>query len=167
MGFTTKRGRPRGEGAKADKPKRVLARHQEVLDFMFAKGIITDEELWAGMHLRWLYTLKFGAPGVSAAEMEHFYGREIKIEDPEWQEAREKEYGEAINKLRELKAHKLVMNITIFNAVPQFMGGLSLKNSGNAAIKHKEFKLFIEGLNMLCKLWGRENSRYNNNNNNK
>ena len=113
------------------------------------------------MHLRWLYTLKFGSPNIAAGDMEIFYGRELKLEDPIWQEHREREYKQAINSLREIKAHKLVMNIAIFNIYPKFLDGvISLKNNKRAVENHKEFKLVINGLDIMCKLWGKSNSRY-------
>ena len=160
MGFSTRRGRP-PKKKELPKPKKTLAQNQEILDVLYKKSLITDEELWAGLHLRWLYTLKFGAPNIKAAEMSHFYGRELRAEDPQWQAARGKEYILAINELRQIKAHKLVMNIAIFDLCPAFLGDIiSLKNQQQAVRNHREFRLVINGLSLLCKLWGRDNSRY-------
>jgi len=98
------------------------------------------------LHLRWLYTIKFGAPGVSAVNLEHFYGRDLKIEDEDWRESREKEYLRAIIELKSLYADKIVMNVAVFDRM------INLKSR-----KINEIEILQSGLTQLCKLWGRQN----------
>ena len=76
LSFSKKRGRPRVEKEKNDygtlelRNKRLLELTTEPLDLCFKKQLITIEEHEAGIRLRWLYTLKFGSPDISAYSFE-------------------------------------------------------------------------------------------------
>src|SRR5262245_3053505 len=103
--FPKKRGRPRLQRPLRDTgtPELVMKRLKqetaEALDLCLERDIITLDRHWCGVHLRWLYTLRYGAPGVRAIDPKHFGGRETKTDDPTWRALREMEYNEAILKL--------------------------------------------------------------------
>src|SRR5271154_1852352 len=103
--FPRRRGRPRSaqRGSDSGTPelvmKRLLGETAESLDLCLERGIITRQQHWCGIHLRWLYTLRYGAPGVRAVDPTHLGGTEISLDDPEWRSAREKEYHDAMKKL--------------------------------------------------------------------
>lgn len=171
MSFTSKRG-PKAksnaaltviEGGKtaeqlAELPKKVIRINNEPIDICFAKDLITNEEHWAAIHFRWLYTLRFGAPLVSALNLERINGKENIKNDEKWQEMREREYAMAVEKLRKAGALKTVMNVAVFNIMPKFLinkGSLSKKNINN---NYSEFLKLKEGLAALTEMW-REISR--------
>lgn len=154
--FTSKRGRPKtidnniiDKGSWQLQARKKLGQTTEALDLCFQKGIISENELWAGGRLRWLYSIKFGSPNISAVDLRHFYGHEIKITDPDWQERREDEYREAIRELKGYKLHKLVINVAIFNHRLEFLNG--------GKVRYKDTKDLRDGLDLLCELWGRQN----------
>lgn len=92
----------------------------------------------AAMHFRWLYTIKFGAPNITAVSLEHFYGREIKREEnQEWLQEREAEYNQAMQELIQIKAYKKILNVAVFNHPPA----------------KPSRKLLVEGLNLLVTIF--------------
>ena len=98
--------------------KRAHDETEEALDLCLTKGLITQEQHWCGIHLRWLYTLRYGAPGVRAVDPAHVAGLELESDDPKWRELREAEYHEAAGKLHK-KGHLASLNdICIHNERP-------------------------------------------------
>ena len=105
MGFTSRRGRPKSKekmeikgreekdfGTAELQARRAKGLTAEPIDKCKEKNIISDEQYGAALHFRWLYTLRFGAPGVSAIDLDGFKGRDIRNNDEIWQSEREKEY---------------------------------------------------------------------------
>jgi len=157
--FPRKRGRPKSTRPAYDSGtpeltmKRLLDETAETLDLCLERGIITAEQHWCGIHLRWLYTLRHGAPGVRAIDPTHLGGIEIKNDDPAWRGAREQEYHEAVGKLK--KYAPLLMNICIYNERPAF---LRPKKSATRATLTEYAKTVSDlrtGLDILARLWGR------------
>ncbi len=135
--------------------KRLLAETSEALDLCLERGIITRQQHWCGVHLRWLYTLRHGAPGVRAVDPTHIGGLEIKHDDPEWRALREKEYHEAIKKLAPKGYAPLLMNICIYNERPKFLhrpksGRITYDRSAHQLIENLR-----AGLDILVRLWDR------------
>ncbi len=167
MSFTSKRGRPPAnmagltliEGGKQEdiKPKiRPKSRiNREPIDICHEKGLISDDQHRAAIHFRWLYSLRFGAPGVSATDYDRMSGRQLRDNDPKWQEEREREYAMAVEKLRMCGALKIVLNLAVFNHVPRYMprGRISRKDY----IHHNlnEIVKLQEGLDILARHWGK------------
>ncbi|MFO0389870.1 MAG: hypothetical protein ACK502_09180 [Alphaproteobacteria bacterium] len=155
--LTRKRGRP-----KIDKPmldsgtaelvmKRLSGETTEALDLCLKRELISKKQHWCGVHLRWLYTLRFGAPGVRAIDTAHLGGTELKLHDNIWLSAREEEYQTALAHLSRSGNTSLVMNICIFNERPVFLKKpASLLTSKNSAATLKQFR---DGLGILEKLW--------------
>lgn len=152
-----KRGRP-----KINKPmydsgtaelilKRLSGETTEALDLCLNRELISKKQHWCGVHLRWLYTLRFGAPGVRAVDTAHLGGTELKLHDTAWVSAREEEYQTALAHLSRSGHTSLVMNICIFNERPIFLKKpASLLTSKSSAATLQRFR---EGLGILEKLW--------------
>ena len=157
--FPRKRGRPKSvhQGPDLGTPelamKRLLGLTAEMLDLCRERGIITDKQHWCGVHLRWLYTLRNGAPNVRAIDLTHIGGMETKIDDPEWRAAREQEYHDAVKKLSVTRHAIQLMNICIYNERPIFLNlkkpkpGIELDEITDA------MHSFRAGLDILVKLW--------------
>ena len=140
--------------------KRLMGVTSEALDLCLERGIITPGQHWCGIHLRWLYTLKYGAPTTRALDTTHLGGMEIRPDNAEWRAAREKEYYEAARKLAHAGYISSVINLCIFNERPKF---LSLHKPLNEKAATDLLKIIDEirsGLEMLCKHWGREAPPY-------
>jgi hypothetical protein len=162
MNFTSKRGRPKQvklqviEGGKQES-RPVIKISREPIDICHQKGIINDNEHLAALHFRWLYTLKFGAPGVSAIDLEREMGRSTRQNDPEWQESREREYAMAVEKLRNTGTLKPVLNMAVFGHFPKYMQPEKASRWQYLAHNYDEILKLREGLDILVKLWGKQN----------
>jgi len=159
--FPRKRGRPKSAriGSDSGTPelamKRLLGETAETLDLCLERSIISKEQHWCGIHLRWLYTLRHGAPSVRAIDPTHLGGLETKLDDPQWREQREKEYHDAIKKLSATGHVPLLMNLCIYNERPKF---LSLKQHITQQRLEQTTEMIEglrDGLNVLVKHWGR------------
>ncbi len=159
--FPRRRGRPRitKPGRDTGTPELVMKRLKqetiEALDLCLERGIITPEQHWCGIHLRWLYTLKHGAPGVRAIDTTHLGGSETKTDDPEWRSSREKEYNEVIEKLSLRKLALPVMNLCIHNERPKFLNLRSVASIKNIKKYDDEIAQIQSGLDILVKHWER------------
>ena len=129
--FIRRRGRPKASrplndgGTPELAMKRLLGETTESLDLCLERGIISRRQHWCGIHLRWLYTLRYGAPGVRAIDPTHLGGMETNLDDPEWRDAREKEYHDAMKTLTGSGHALLLINVCIHNERPKF---LNLRN---------------------------------------
>lgn len=157
--FPRKRGRPRISRPHRDTgtPELVMKRLKqetaEALDLCLERGIITLEQHWCGVHLRWLYTLRHGAPGVRAIDPTHLGGKETKTDDQEWRIAREAEFHEAMRKLMQGNCAAFVINLCIHNERPGF---LRTRGTARNAAKHqREMTKIQEGLELLVRHWER------------
>lgn len=143
---TRKRGRPKSARVEKDmgtpelQYKRAHGETAEALDICLQKGIIDEQQHWCGIHLRWLYTLRYGAPGVRALDPNHIIGVEVKTDDPTWREAREAEYHEAVSRLNKRGVGRILTNICIHNERP------------DPEMVHK----MQDGLDLLVRHWKRK-----------
>lgn len=159
--FHRKRGRPKTIRNETDfgtpelQFKRAHGETAEALDLCLEKGIITPEQHWCGIHLRWLYTLRYGAPGVRALDPNHISGSDIENDDPNWRSAREAEYNEAIGKIAARGYAMLLLNICIYNDRPLFLQ--NPKNHLRANIISVE--RLRDGLDILAKHWRKSGQR--------
>ncbi len=158
ISFSRRRGRPKSNrpmldtGTPETVMKRLMGITTEALDICLEKGIITQQQHWCGMHLRWLYTLRYGVPSVRAtnlSDMENHESKSSDYEDPLWRAAREKEYNDAVNMLTKSGYSLLLINLCVYNDLPQ----LFIIQTGKT-IEYKEITEKISsGLNILIKLW--------------
>ena len=159
--FSRRRGRPKNNRPQIDTGtpetvmKRLLGVTTEALDLCLEREIITKKQHWCGIHLRWLYTLRYGIPNVRATDLSFIGNHEYQSsesEDPLWRSAREKEYNAAIDMLTKSGHALLVMNLCIYNDRPKFLdfaSNTSQKNTKNI----KNAKILREGLDILAILW--------------
>lgn len=149
MAFTTRRGRPPAShrekndlGTPELRKKRVQKQTIEPLDLCLEKGIISELHHWCGIHLRWLYTLRYGAPSVSSRDISDVSHGTIRLDDPEWRALREHEYHEAVHLLHKFKNYTHVMNLAVYHELPAFL---------NASLVQKslEYKAIRDRLNQI------------------
>jgi len=157
--LTRRRGRPKIERPSIDTGtpelvmKRLMGLTAESLDLCLERGIINPEQHWCGIHLRWLYTLRHGAPGVRALDPTHLGGFENKLDNSLWRQEREREYLDALARLHESKHAVHIMNICVFNERLKFLD-LKVEITTQA---YKEIETSINnlrsGLDILISLW--------------
>lgn len=161
-----RRGRPKQSRPSRDMGtpelvmKRLMGETMEALDLCLERGIINDQQHWCGIHLRWLYTLRHGAPGVRAVDPTHLGGITIKNDDPLWRAAREMEYHDAIHLLAGSGHALIIMNLCIYNERPFFLKCSELRQNlpkpdRIAATETAIIKL-REGFDLLLRHWKRK-----------
>ena len=163
MGFSRKRGRPKTQQAKKDygtpqlRAKKNLGITTEPLDLCLSKKLISTEEHEAGIRLRWLYTLRFGSPDISAYRFEPPSSSMHRDDNSEWRKERNLEYDNALNELEKYNAKRIIMNICIFNQRHSFMLPY---NAGTTLLEMKkrknQFAKFKDGTDILVKILGKK-----------
>ena len=157
--FPRKRGRPRSSRPRIDTGtpelviKRLIGDTAEALDLCLERNIITPEQHWCGVHLRWLYTLRYGAPGVRAIDPTHLGGQENKLDDPEWRMAREQEYTEAMKLLYANNIALPIINICIYNDRPHFLNIHAPVTTKSLSAAERSINTLCTGLDILSDLW--------------
>ncbi len=162
ISFSRKRGRPKSNrpmidtGTPETVMKRLLGVTTEVLDLCLEHGIINTRQHWCGIHLRWLYTLRYGVPSVRSTDLSDISSYEYRAtesDDPLWRIAREKEYNEAIGLLNKTGHAILIMNICIYNEKPKFLNFLHNGLQKKYGFTDQNIRKIKEGLDILNKLW--------------
>jgi hypothetical protein len=154
--FPRRRGRPKkhtitdhDKGTPELQAKRVHQLTIEPLDYCLHEQLINDEQHWCGIHLRWLYTLRYGAPSLQALNPAHIRGITNNSDDPDWRTAREQEYTRAINLLGEKGYAQIIVNLCIHHERPDF-----LKKENQHSKKCKEYiDKLRNGLDVLVTDW--------------
>ena len=119
--FSTRRGRPRTRIAAPDKGtpelrvKRAAGITGEAIDLCHRRQLITDSEYWCALHFRWLYTLRFGSPGVQALDLCKTRGNHSPQEDTPWRQARNQEYRQAARLLEAERVLAAVLRVAVFD----------------------------------------------------
>ena len=122
-----KRGRPKSIRPDIDcgtpelQAKRQLHLTSEPLDMCLKQGYINDVQHWCGIHLRWLYTLRYGAPGLRPLAMNALECPGGLSDDSSWRAAREQEYHDALIVLTRHQAARPMLNLCVFNIWPAFL----------------------------------------------
>lgn len=157
--FSNRRGRPKSERPKFDTgtPETVMKRLQgttsEALDLCLERGIINKRQHWCGVHLRWLYTIRYGAPSVSAVQLCYYDGGKGRPEDESWRMQREKEYNDAISQLAKVGQSLLLLNLCVYNERPKFLNySLAEMQQNFESISDSIIRL-RSGLDILSDLW--------------
>lgn len=162
LNFSRRRGRPKTNrplldtGTPETVMKRLLGITTEALDLCLERGIITRQQHWCGIHLRWLYTLRYGVPSAHTTNLTYMESREHKpsdYEDPLWRASREKEYNDAVNMLTRSGYSLLLINLCVYNEFPRIFTSQSAKSLVYKEITEK----ISSGLNVLIKLWKKTN----------
>jgi hypothetical protein len=163
MAFSTTRGRPRTHTDAPDygtpelRMKRMIHATDEPLDLCLQRQLITPAQHRAGLHLRWLYTLRYGAPVLTSRyrDLEDTAG--TPLQDEQWRTLREKEYSAAIELLNHTRRYEPVMRLCIYNEPPCFLNSNLQHRAWNcpelAALLALRHSHLIEGLDLLKKHW--------------
>jgi hypothetical protein len=167
--FRSTRGRPKSEasaqhGPDLGTPELILKhayRHTaEPIDLCLERNIITEQEHRSAMHLRWLHTIRYGAPGISALDLSRGAGCEIPLEDDSaWRQNREYDYAQAMQLLHERDYESLIIPCVIYNEKPDFLQINQYEKAFSCAAKldqlMRQSARFAEGLSTLTTLWKR------------
>lgn len=167
MAFTTRRGRP--PGARADAPdfgtpelrfKHAHGLTAEPLDLCLERRLITDTQHWCGLHLRWLYTLRYGAPSLTTRYDRTAPDAPRSGDDPAWRLQREAEYHAATALLRTGLHYEPVLQLCVFNQRPAFLDPSLLArlwDEPRLAARLAEAQARVsEGLSLLAAHWKRQ-----------
>lgn len=165
MAFTTRRGRParakdadaRDAGTPELQFKRALGLTSEPIDQCLERGLISADHHWCGLHLRWLYTLRYGAPVITTRYADTALIAPVTEETPEWRIEREREYQDAVRILQQQDRYECVMRLCVFNELPVFLNAkLASRAKHEPALAHQLHQRRItlnEGLELLIALW--------------
>jgi hypothetical protein len=164
MAFSTRRGRPprpTTHGHDLGTPelcfKRAHGLTDEPIDRLLHRGLISQHQHWCGLHLRWLYTLRYGAPSLTTHYTDSHYCNTAGEDDPTWRTLREREYMEAAALLKSSNRYEPVMRLCIFNEVPAFLNprlqAQSLTRPDLSRQLGQRHQLLLEGLSMLASHW--------------
>lgn len=163
MAFSTQRGRPKTRTDKTDfgtpelRLKHALGVTAEPIDLCLSRRHITNEQHWSGLHLRWLYTLRYGAPVLTTHYTDRLEGTSLEEERPEWRILREREYQSAIEALKHKRRYEPVMRLCVFNETPAFLNmTLQERAWDNEALANRlshAHRMLSEGLDILVLQW--------------
>lgn len=168
MAFSTQRGRPRkplndnDPGTPELRLKHALRMTIEPIDLCLEKSLITDCQHWCGLHLRWLYTLRYGAPSVTSSYTDRQgsggTGAETQ-EESAWKIDRITEYTDAIALLHAHRRYDCVMRLAVYNETPSFLStrlrAKATEEYATArALAHAHEQL-QQGLELLAHHWRR------------
>jgi hypothetical protein len=158
MGFSRKRGRPslnkekKDTGTKELREKIIRNLTIEPLDLCLKKKLISSNEHKAGIRLRWLYTLRFGSPGISAYHPENQGPSCFRSDDESWLAARHSEYTNMLSALEKIGAKRVVMNICVFNQHVAFLTPPDKNTTSyDLRLRYAQYKKFQDGLDCLAK----------------
>jgi hypothetical protein len=164
MKFSKNRGRPKrtfaigkDKGTAELREKRKSGITTEPLDLCAERGLINTKQHNAGIRLRWLYTLKLGAPCISAYCADNVVGRSCKYEDIFWLKQRQSEYTHIIQELEKNKARRIVMDICIFNRMPDFLYKIPNKINIRSLHNYKDLEVFVMGLDVIANMLNNKN----------
>ena len=166
MAFTTQRGRPRKEphpetdiGTPELRLKHALRLTAEPIDLLLEKSIITPRQHWCGLHLRWLYTLRYGAPSITTRYADREAPQAAMPTDENWRAMREREYLEATDLLKRERHCNSVMRVAVFNEQPASLNhSMMLKASSHPALRaalSAQNTHLRDGLELLARHWQR------------
>ena len=160
--FMRGRGRPKEHRPALDNGTPELANKRasgltyEALDDLLRREIITEPQHWCGMHLRWLFTLQFGAPTVSAVDPERLHGRSTREDNPRWRKARERELREVLAMLAEAGLDRIMLRICVYHEAPHCLrpprGALS---AAQRYARELEYQQVLCGFMRLADHWRR------------
>lgn len=152
---TQRRGRPRSARPERDlgTPELQLKRKShltsEIIDIYLEKRIISQKQHWCCIHLRWLYTLKYGSPNVKAVDPAYPGGVDIATDDPEWRSLREEELRIALEMLKKVGFDQLILDMAVYN-IPL---GLENTKKNNNMEKYMLYNNLHDALEILTNLW--------------
>lgn len=168
MAFTSKRGRPRAYHQETDSGtpelqlKKAFGVTEEPLDLCLQRGIITPGQHRAGMHLRWLHTLRYGAPVITTRYETILPQNTTNTHDETWQCFREMDFHEAVNLLKQAHLYEPILRLCVYHIPPSFLDKKKLCAATNKPLLisqiEEEKHSIIRGLDLLKAQWKLKNS---------
>lgn len=163
MAFSTQRGRPKSRAPETDpgtpelRLKHALGATAEPIDLCLSKSLITVGQHRAALHLRWLYTIRYGAPVITTRYGDRELMGTTPEDDPLWRSSREAEYHAATALLKQHRRYETVMRIAIYNEQPAFLNPALLSKSWRSPALAEQLLLarhtLCEGLELLTIHW--------------
>ena len=139
--------------------KHALGLTAEPIDRCLERGHITQAQHWCGLHLRWLYTVRYGAPVVTTRYRQAEDMPPRADDNPDWRRERELEYAEARAILKEREFYEPVMRLCVYNESPVFLSESLRQRAWNdpatahrLAAAHSQLQ---SGLDLLVTHWKR------------
>lgn len=141
--FATNRGRPRknfeSEQSEEDRGthesilKRSLNLTKEPIDLLLEYRFISESEHRAGLHFRWLHTLRHGVESLTC----HTFSDDksaprAEAEDSQWRIDREEEFGDLALALKQQKLYHPLCDVLVHQHWPLAMRREHLKRLGHA-----------------------------------
>lgn len=165
MAFSSKRGRPRKAPEQPDlgtaelRAKQALGLTSEPIDLCLQHRLISPAQHWCGLHWRWLYTLRYGAPSLSAHYMRDRLGTSRDEDCLQWRSLREAEYQQARALLTAHRRYEAVSRLSVFNERPSFLDPRLREKAWHqpalAAQLSRAHRELQEGLELLVYHWKR------------
>lgn len=170
MAFSQRRGRPpvpKSDGPDLGTPELCFKRAHgftlEPIDHLLEQGLIQANHHWCGLHLRWLYTVRYGAPVITTRYESDSQPSTAPQADLEWQSMREREYMLAVGLLKQANRFEPVMRLSVFNEQPAFVNPTLQKRAWSepalANQLNRQHQLLLEGLTLLSSHWRSKPSR--------
>lgn len=165
MAFSTRRGRPRTSGARPERDygtpelqkKRQYGLTVEAIDLCLHRGIISPQQHWCGVHLRWLHALRYGVADAKTSSGLLHQSAGTSLQDEQWNNEREQEYHAATLALAEQHALHPTIRLCVYNERPIF---LTLNNEALRALPRQQLQRYTSevslvrlGLSSLQRLW--------------
>ena len=140
--------------------KRIHNLTEEAIDLCLQRQIITEKQHWCAIHMRWLYTIRYGAPCITALDLTRENGLALyEDDDPSWAQARNDEYEEAADLLKSKRRYQPVMAISVYNEHPRFLNQQTLRAAFDRPALRERINRDIyelkDGLDMLVQHWRR------------
>jgi hypothetical protein len=163
MAFSSKRGRPKTAPNTQDYgtaeliAKRAFHLTDEPIDQCLHQRLISAGEHRAGLHLRWLYTLRYGAPSVQALCLDQHSHTSSREAIASWRAEREADYAQARQLLHQSGHYECVMRLCVFNEAPPFLNASAREKAWHhpATRQHLEdqHQHLRAGLTLLATHW--------------
>lgn len=164
--ISRKRGRPKLKSSKKDlgTPELIMKKlHDyttEPLDLCLERKIIVPDQHWCGMHLRWLYTLRWGTPCARTSYQTYLGNHDMRTNDPEFRMICEKEYVEAVKMLSKEGYTATMMDLCVYNICPPFLLKNALFTKKMCSTYYNETLKIKSGLDCLVGLWVKRHYTY-------
>ncbi|PZP83955.1 MAG: hypothetical protein DI582_09980 [Azospirillum brasilense] len=121
-----------------------------------SQQLIDAQQHRAALHLRWLHTVRYGAPVLSTRYQDRISTSAEPFPDS-WRAAREEEYRGALVILRQWHAHDLVLRVAVYHETAAFMHATLRQRAWHepalAQALEAQHQRLCAGLQALCEHW--------------
>lgn len=164
MAFSSRRGRPpRPVASSTDygtpelQLKHALGVTREPIDLCLERKLVTPDQHWCSLHLRWLYTLRYGAPSLTTRYADKDSQTAPEEDNSQWRTLREREYHAAAACLQQSGYYDPVMRVSVFNELPAFLNPALMRRAwaepALAQRLQRSHGVLLQGLDVLVQEW--------------